>query len=426
MDPFLSNARQFFQGLPTSTRGYDGSSLEDTTHAPPTPTPPATPTLPPAHTYYPYQLTGSLAGAPPPATLPGQLAQSRPITPATPSHKALDHTPAASPYSVPSFLQPPSSKPSANDSRYLSHLEHVRQVSAPPSSRSHNTLVDTRAAPRSYGSQSSMVMESYASRTYGAQSTVSPDSLQAPRSYHTQASSALESHARPYSLQAGGKVEARYVNRAYSQLPSTNDSRTHTNPFTPPSLAPDPRTHHLDNKYTSKVDMRQDLRGLEVRPDPRPDYRHDHQWPPLCRAPEAKTLERLTASVHITAAPNTVNGSKDALYLGRRPEESSPARHGDDPYRKTLQVNGSRDPLYANGSHTTYPAPTQRESSSERAVDPHPKEDSALDLSVKTVRQTPDSTAPDPEKSSGGGGCNAVGSDHHHQHHQHHHQDAQS
>ncbi|XP_045116510.1 sialidase-like [Portunus trituberculatus] len=397
MDPFLTNARQFFQGLPTSTRGYDGSSLEDTTHAPPTPTPPATPTLPPAHGYYPYQVGGSLVGAAPPTSLPGQLPQSRPITPATPSHKPLDHTPTASPYNVSSFLQPPSTKPSANDSRYLSHLDHMRQVSASAPSRQLNPVADARAASRSYSSQPSLVMDGYTSQVYSTPSTLSHDSLHTPRSYSTQAPSALEPHLRPYGLQQA-KAESRYLAR---HLASSKEARTHATPFSAPTLAPDPRMHHLDNKYSSKTEARPDLRGLEVRPDPRPDYRHE-PWPPVCRAPEAKALERLATSVHTAAVATTVNGSKDALYLGRRLEELPPTRHGDDPYRKAPQVNGSRDPLYANGSHTAYPAPPQRETSSERPVDPHPKEDLALDLSVKTVRQTPDSTAPDPEKSGSG------------------------
>ncbi|XP_042208121.1 uncharacterized protein LOC121856567 [Homarus americanus] len=117
MDSFLGNTRPFFQGLPATTRGYDGSTLEDQTHAPPTPTPPATPTLPPAHAYHPYQHPAGVTRQRLPLAFLVCCLLAAPSH-HTPSHKLPDHTQAASPYSVATFLQPQTTKTS-NEARFV-------------------------------------------------------------------------------------------------------------------------------------------------------------------------------------------------------------------------------------------------------------------------------------------------------------------
>ena len=134
MDPYLANTRQFLQGLPSSARGYAAPNSRDESHAPPTPTPPATPTLPAAYPYHRY--SQPVAGSVPATSVP----PSRPMTPVTPSHKPPDHGTSASPYSsITSFLHPPGTK--FPDTRYFTaQLENQYRQANNRSRTNSNTV----------------------------------------------------------------------------------------------------------------------------------------------------------------------------------------------------------------------------------------------------------------------------------------------
>ncbi|KAK3887233.1 hypothetical protein Pcinc_008656 [Petrolisthes cinctipes] len=417
MDSFLGKTRPFFQGLPSSTRGYDGSP-DDPAHAQPNPTPPVTPTLTHAHAYHHayHPVAGGVIGSAATTSLPGLLPPSRPITASTPSHKSSgggEHYPTitgAGGYSV-SPLLPPSSKSYSDVPYHYDLLKHP----AVAGSRATNPLPDPRTAPISpySSSQAALMLESrFPSRPFSVQPSSNPDNRSLTRPYTTQTPSLAEARtSQHYSTYSGIKTEPRSPVRPYiTQATPTSDLRAYPHPFSPPSLASDVRS--IDTKYLPRNEGRSNLRAPEARSSVRTDF-HSQQWGQPYRTPEAKPLENLAPSVQISTTPNTVNGSKDALYLGRKQDDITSHRRSDDPYVrsvKTLQLNGSRDPLYPNGSHP-YSSSTQREPSLERPVGSHTKEDSALDLSVKTVKQTPDSTAPEPEKSSNVSSMSTPGSD---------------
>ncbi|KAK7075562.1 hypothetical protein SK128_026948, partial [Halocaridina rubra] len=382
MEYFVGKAREYYQGLPSSTRGYSGSALKDDGHAPPNPTPPATPTLPPAHAYHnPYK--HPMTGAAPATSVHGLLPPSRPMTPVTPSHKPPDHTSAASPYSVASFLHPSGIKTPSVDHRYIAQLE---QYPSRPAALAAVTATSTRPSDTLHGAR--------------ALSQSSSHSYSSP---HLGVSHDGRSLLPVHGAYASGAIEARPSQPHNSKQPLPNDIRIFPNPYGSQNSA-DSRMAHYDTRYYPKPETRPpDPLIADSRLDPRSDLRQE-QW--SLNRPLSKSAERLAPSVHVAEANVSVNGSKDALYLGKKSEEIPNVRYSQNSIIKKseepLQVNGSRDPLYPNGSYGAHSSESKRDSTSARAaaavVVSHHKEDSALDLSVKTGRQTPDSTAPDLEK----------------------------
>ncbi|XP_064089250.1 mucin-6-like [Macrobrachium nipponense] len=398
MDSFLGNTRQFFQGVPSSTRGYGVPTSRDDSHAPPTPTPPATPTLPPSHPYHPYPQP--MTGAVPATSVPGLLPPSRPMTPVTPSHKPPDHSTSASPYNIP-FLHPTGTKPSSADARFLPFEQQYRQaalatgsVVAPSSTRSSDTLHSSRAPSQSHNNGQGLTVESrMSSRTYAKPPSLPVEGRSHMPVYTTQAPSTDLRHPRLYNSTQPLPNDVRVFSHPYSSQNSTDSPMG--------AAAAPPPPPHSDSKYFPRPEPRPpDPRIPEAR-DLRADIHQEH-WGPY-GTPHAKSLERLAPSVHFAETSASVNGSKDARYLGKKPEEvANIGRPENSLFRKSiesLQVNGSRDSLYPNGSHSVHSLDTKRDPSSEMKIDNRPKEDSALDLSVKTVRQTSDSSAPSTEKS---------------------------
>ncbi|XP_068250214.1 uncharacterized protein [Palaemon carinicauda] len=393
MDSFLGNTRQFFQGLPSSTRGYGHSAPRDESHAPPTPTPPATPTLPPAHPYHPYPQP--MTGAVPATSVPGLLPPSRPMTPVTPSHKPPDHGTSASSYNIP-FLHPTSTKHSPADARFL-QLEHYRQGSLPAGP----IVAPSSTRSQSHNNDQGLTVESRMSSRICAKPSSLPGEGRSHMPVHsTQALGTDLRHSRIYNSTQPLPNDVRMFPHSYSSQNSSDSRVAATATATASAIAPPPPPHS-DSKYFPRPEPRPpDLRIPEAR-DRRADPHHEH-WGPY-GTPHTKSFERLAPSVHIAEASVSVNGSKDTRYLGKKSEESANVSRAENSlFRKSiesLQVNGSRDSLYPNGSHSIHSIETKRDSSSGLKIDNRPKEDSALDLSVKTVRQTFDSSALSVEKS---------------------------